>query len=122
MSDCIGCKDDSAKCVRDNCSRCCTCGRFRASDPRPPYPPLSTLGAWRVYFNHHAAAPRVWCIAPLTDGFEFAVRSVVILTRVDTVYAPKPTPDHEDGKPSAWLVARGRLTVDVDGNATIGDE
>ncbi|HZJ68273.1 MAG TPA: hypothetical protein VFD36_32450 [Kofleriaceae bacterium] len=77
--------------------------------PREPAPPTFT-GTFRVYFNRHQAAPLVWCVA--TDDFELAVSAVDITAPVRTVYAAgKATPDHEDGKPSAWLEVTGTLIL-----------
>lgn len=78
----------------------------------PPVPRFT--GRFRVYFNHHAAAPLMWCVA--TDAWELAVRAVAIDAPITTVYKPKATPDHEDGRPSAWLEVDGVLVV-VDGEA-----
>lgn len=77
---------------------------------------LTFAGRFRVHFNHHGAAPLVWCVA--TDSWELAVREVAIDAPVATIYKPKATPDHEDGRPSAWLEVDGTLVV-VDGVARI---
>lgn len=85
--------------------------------------PLTIAGTFRIYFNRHQAAPLVWSIAldgeGLVDGrpwhvFEIAVAEVVITAAAGarTVYLPKATPDHEDGKPSAWLEVDGVLRID----------
>lgn len=66
-------------------------------------------GVFRVYFNRHGAAPLVWCVA--TEHWELAVAAVDIRAPVRTVYVAKATPDHEDGKPSAWLEVAGTLTI-----------
>jgi hypothetical protein len=71
-------------------------------------PPIA-IGRFRVYFNRHGAAPLVWCVA--TDHWELAVAAVDIRAPVLTVYIPKATPDHEDGRPSAWLEVTGALHV-----------
>jgi len=68
-------------------------------------------GTFRVYFNRHAAAPLVCCIAG-DDGWELAVAEVIVTSPLHTVYRPKATPDDEDGKPSFWLLTSGTLTVD----------
>ena len=67
----------------------------------------------------------VWCVSPepvgLEPTWEIAVCSVRIGLGViaETVYQPKDTPDDEDGRPSGWLSATGRLTINADGTATI---
>lgn len=87
---------------------------------------MTVAGFFRVYFNRYQAAPLVWCIA-LVDArggdrpelaFEVAVADLTISAPVRTVYAPKATPDDEDGKPSAWLEVTGVLTI-AGGVATI---
>lgn len=78
---------------------------------------FSFRGTVTVSFNRHGAAPLVWSINGST--FELAVREVVIETTVRTSYAPKSTPDDEDGKPSAFLVVAGLVTVRRDGTASI---
>lgn len=56
----------------------------------------------RLHFNRHGAAPLVWSIS--TGEFEVSVKSFRVHgVAIETVYAPKATPDDEDGKPSAWL-------------------
>jgi len=56
----------------------------------------------RLHFNRHGAAPLVWSIS--TGDFEVAVKGFLVFgVAIETVYAPKATPDDEDGKPSAWL-------------------
>ncbi len=85
-------------------------------------------GTFRVYFNRSQAAPLVWCCALIVNAvnamegpvpsYEIAVADVVIDAPCRTVYAPKPTPDHEDGKPSAWIEVDGVLTI-AGGVATI---
>lgn len=86
---------------------------------------LVARGTFRVYFNRHGAAPLVWCVAPVLlgdhAGWELAVASVSIRTLVGTVHQPKATPDDEDGRPSAWIVATGVLTV-RDGDAVIDSD
>jgi hypothetical protein len=74
---------------------------------------MTTTGQFRVYFNRHQAAPLVWCVA--TDCFEVAVATVAISAPVRAIYEPKATPDHEDGKPSAFLEVFGTLIIDGDG-------
>ena len=93
---------------------------------RKPYPPLLLDGTWLVYFNRAQAAPLVWCCALVnhTGGdspnpwIEIAVADVLINAPCRTVYAPKSTPDDEDGKPSAWIEVDGVLTI-AGGVATI---
>lgn len=72
-------------------------------------PPFELRGTFRIYFNRAGAAPLVWCVA--TDKWELAVAAVSIRTAAGTRYQPKATPDNEDGKPSAWIVATGVLTL-----------
>lgn len=84
----------------------------------------SVTGRFRLSFNRAGAAPLVWSVALLDDldgpVWDLAVRNLGITgCQVVTVYAPKPTPDDEDGHPSAYLVTRGRLTVDETGVALI---
>jgi hypothetical protein len=83
-------------------------------------PPLTLVGHWRIYFNRHGADSLAWCVAPESGAWEIAVRSVTVSTPARTVYAPKATPDDEDGKPSAWFSVGGRLEVGADGHAAIG--
>jgi len=108
---------------------------------------MTHTGLFRIYFNRHQAAPLVWCVAamvcedtdrelytawlvasdvslsreldvPLDVEWEIAVQSVILRAATRTVYAPKPTPDADDGKPSAYLEAFGRLEIEC-GVATI---
>lgn len=79
-----------------------------------------SVGAFRVYFNRHGAAPLVWCVAPESGAWELAVRSCTITVPLVTVYRPKSTPDDEDGRPSAWIAATGALWLDENGRALIG--
>ncbi len=85
---------------------------------------MTETGTWLVYFNRHQAAPLVWCcaLAGYTGGpfavLEIAVADVLINAPCRTVYAPKSTPDDEDGKPSAWIEVDGVLTI-TGGVATI---
>lgn len=81
---------------------------------------VSFVGAFRVYFNRHGAAPLMWCISPLLGNWELAVQRIAIDgVCARTIYAPKETPDEDDGKPSAWIEATGLLTLHDDGSATI---
>ena len=70
---------------------------------------MKVTGHFRIYFNRHGAAPLVWCVA--TEQWELAVAAIDIRAPVRTVYAPKSTPDDEDGRPSAWLEVTGVLTM-----------
>lgn len=70
---------------------------------------MTFTGKMRLHFNRHGAAPLVWCIA--TDGWELTVSAIAVDVSVRTVYRSKPTPDDEDGKPSAWLECEGSLVV-----------
>jgi hypothetical protein len=80
---------------------------------------LIYTGQMRLHFHKHGAAPFVWCVS-VADSWEVVVRDIVVRgADVFSVYAPKPTPDDEDGKPSAWFTCFGRLTVDEFGIATI---
>lgn len=88
---------------------------------------MMIFGRFRISFNRVGAAPLVWSIAQLSDGgeplFELAVAAIGIDgAKVVSVYAPKPTPDDEDGQPSAYLVVRGHLTLDESGVALISPE
>ncbi len=59
-------------------------------------------GELRLHFNRHGAAPLVWGLS--TKNFEIAIKGFrVYSVAIETVYAPKATPDDEDGIPSAWL-------------------
>lgn len=85
---------------------------------------ISCLGKFKVYFAHHNVAPLVWCLQYLdAEGFpkwEIAVQSIdVDGAHAQTVYAPKATADSVDGKPSAYLLVVGSLSVDAQGTATI---
>lgn len=79
---------------------------------------IVAIGCWRVYFNKHNSADLPWCVAPDAGGWELAVPAILITTEAQTVYQPKATPDHEDGKPSAWIAVEGRLIV-AGGRASI---
>lgn len=81
---------------------------------------FTATGRWRVYFNKHGAAELPWCVAPDAGGWELAVAAVGIAAPAETVYRPKPTPDDEDGRPSAWIAIDGVLTVTRSGHASIG--
>ena len=82
---------------------------------------MTVLGKWRVYFNREGAHPLMWCISPENGEWELAVPQVRIEAACATVYKAKPTPDAEDGKPSAWIAVEGQLTVLAGfGIATIG--
>lgn len=70
---------------------------------------MTFTGRFRVYYNRHQAAPLVWCVA--TDAWELAVAGVVIEAPARTAFKLKAIPDHDDGKPSAWLDVGGVLTV-----------
>lgn len=84
---------------------------------------MKLQGLFRISFNRHGAAPLVWSICPLKDGvptMDIAVRGIGLEgVRVATVYAPKAAPDEEDGRPSAYLVAKGDLSIDEFGVALI---
>lgn len=74
--------------------------------------PVVFRAAVRLHFNRHGAAPLVWNIA--TDDYEIAVKGFHTEgVRIVTVYAPKATPDDEDGKPSAWLETEGLVEVSI---------
>jgi len=84
------------------------------------------VGSMRCYFNRHGAAPLMWCVepSPTNNGawpkWEIAVRDVVFDgVQVRTVYKAKATADEDDGRPSGWLEASGRLFVGDDGIARI---
>lgn len=81
---------------------------------------FTAQGTWRVYFNRHKTIGVPWCIAPDAGGWEIAVASFSIDAYSEGVYRPKPTPDEDDGRPSAWISATGQLTVLASGHATIG--
>ena len=86
---------------------------------------LAFTGKLRVYFNRLGAAPMMRCVSPEFKGpdglWEIAVRSVAIGPGVqsETIWRPKETPDDEDGRPSGWIAAEGRLSVFPDGTARI---
>lgn len=91
----------------------------------PPQPVILMFsGIWRVSFNRHGAAPRVWSIWPeptsLHPGWELAVCSVRITAPSQTWYEPKATSDENDGIASAWIQVEGPLRVFEDGTAIIG--
>jgi hypothetical protein len=81
---------------------------------------FTATGRWRVYFNRHSAAGLPWCVAPDEGGWELATPAVVLFAKAETVYQPKATPDDEDGRPSAWFLVEGCLTVFPDGRVRIG--
>lgn len=72
---------------------------------------MTHIGAFRVYFNRHGAAPLVWCVAPLAGGWEIAVAHVVLKAPARTSYTPKPEKDEDDGKPSAVIEVYGRFEL-----------
>lgn len=81
-------------------------------------------GRFRLSFNRNGAAPLVWSVCPLdSDGVplaELAVRRVTLeRVIVETCYAPKETPDDDDGVPSAYLVCHGTLQLFGDGSVII---
>lgn len=97
----------------------------------PPQAAILMSGVWRVSFNRHGAAPRVWSIGPAPSGlynanerpaprWEIAVRHVSITAPSHTWYEPKATADEDDGIASAWIQVEGLLRVLDDGTATIG--
>lgn len=82
-----------------------------------PAAPMAT-GTFRIYFNRAQAAPLVWCIALANhlggdrpELWELAVAEWRSDAPVRSVYAPKATPDSEDGRPSAWIEVDGVLTI-----------
>jgi len=81
---------------------------------------FSMQGRWRIYFNRHGAEPLMWCVSPDEGGWEIAVRDVQIATIAEAVYRKKETADEDDGRPSAWFLCEGVLTVFLSGFATIG--
>jgi len=83
---------------------------------------FTAVGSWRVYFNAHAAAPRVWCVSPWDGSWEIAVASVELDTAAKTVYrAPLTAADQAAGAPAAWLEVDGQLIVRTTGHALIGE-
>lgn len=73
---------------------------------------MRVIGRFKLYFNRHGAAPLVWCVAPDDGTWELSIAGFHVAdTSLATVYAPKATPDDEDGKPSAYLVVEGEMTV-----------
>lgn len=70
---------------------------------------LEYTGQMRLHFNRHGAAPLVWCVS--TAEWEIAVSHILCLVPLRSVYAPKPTADEDDGKPSAWFEVEGRLRI-----------
>lgn len=84
-------------------------------------------GLFRLSYNRAGAAPLIWSIAPLDkDGVPIVDIAVAGFSidgaRVASVYQPKATPDDEDGKPSAYLVVEGTLTIDASGVGAIRPE
>lgn len=86
---------------------------------------LSYTGLVRVYWNRHGTDLK-WCLAspPPHDASPHAVRWELAVSTIDirgaslsTRYEPKPTDDHDDGRPSAWL--EGFATVEVLGGVAI---
>jgi hypothetical protein len=78
-------------------------------------------GIWKVYFNRHQEATRVWCVAPVSGAWEAAVVSVDIFDGdVLSRYKRLPNPDPELlGPPSAWMEVEGALTLYDNGMAVI---
>ncbi len=122
-----------SECTGDGTDGCAVSGQLAAAvaqvaalggkvDSAPVQQSIAVAGTFRVYFNRHQAAPLVWCVTlqgakpddlPL---LEIAVTEVVIASSTHiarTVYAPKSTPDDEDGKPSAWIQVWGVLRIDA---------
>lgn len=80
---------------------------------------ISAVGGWRVYYHRLNPEGLPWCVSPDAGGWELVVSTVEITAPSHTVYERKATPDDEDGRPSAWIAASGRLTVGTDGRAVI---
>lgn len=80
---------------------------------------MNADGPFTIYFNHHQAAPLVWCIAK--GNWEIAVKEVHINAYCETKYNPnKAEKDDEDGKPSAVIfVPSGKLSVSDNGLAYV---
>lgn len=81
-------------------------------------------GTWRVYFNAHSAAPRVWCVSSADgDHWELAVTGVIVQTPARSVYRAAPPPELEGGRdhdePRAWVEADGDLVLTSAGVAYI---
>lgn len=75
---------------------------------------FTIIGSWRVYFNQHAAAPLVWCVAPADGSWEIAVSMVQLDIRAATIHRPGGP------EPRAWIAVDGQLTVSITGLASIG--
>jgi hypothetical protein len=80
---------------------------------------LRYAGPFALYFNRHADAPRVWCVAALDRGWEINVEGFECEVRLTSRYSPIPQlPDHS-GPPAAWLEGNGVVSVGPDGWALI---
>ncbi len=88
--------------------------------PRPE-PVMEYVGAVRLYFNRLSAEPMMWCVSPEDAAWEIVVQRVSLEAGAAavTVWRQKATPDDEDGRPSAWIAAHGRLRIYADGTATV---
>lgn len=79
---------------------------------------LRYRGAFAAYFNHHGAAPLVWCIA-MPNEFELAVKTITFEgVDVVTQYERQERRADHLGPPSAWLTGRGEIVV-LNGHAVI---
>lgn len=79
---------------------------------------MVTTGTFRIYFNRHGAAPLTWCVH--NGAWEIAVSEVRVVGVCRTVYKQKAAADEDDGIPSGWIEAQGKLKISGS-IATIGE-
>lgn len=82
---------------------------------------MTFTGRFRIFFNVHNEAPRVWCIRGENNGWEIAVCQFVICTDTPVIsrYQRHTVGKHDLYEPSAWFEAEGKVSVGSDGIATI---
>lgn len=78
------------------------------------------IGMFRIYFNRHGDAPRVWCVQQANGHLEILCKHVVVDgALMATVYKPKEVADEDDGIPSAYFQVYGRLEIEATGSVVI---
>lgn len=85
---------------------------------KTPRARIALKGRFRFYFNHHGAAPLVWCVAPEDGEFEIAIRGFELRVDSEAVYRKKAEADEDDGRPSGWIACTGDLEIE-DGIARV---
>lgn len=78
---------------------------------------LAYTGAFRVYFNSKADAPRVWCLSSLDRKWEVSVAELHFIGHVIDV--SRYVPGQPGQGPTAWFEGRGVVAIDENGVAVI---